>query len=332
MTARAFQYIWIQIFRMPFFSVIIPSYNKERYVATAIESILSQTFTDFEIIIVDDASSDESIRVVTPYLSENVRLLKHVQNKGLSAARNTGIKDAQGKMVALLDADDSWHPSYLQKIYDLTQKFPEVSLFATNYYEVYPTGKKMLPAHRFSGSSDDIMIADFFSVSLAQPIYCSCSFSFKKSVASSIGYYDESITFAEDIDFNIRANLRFQLAYSPQALVNYNMVSADQITHSPLTGRQLPNLDKYEQAEESESLRRYIDFNRYIFARHYKLEGNTRACRQMSSGINPKNLSLSQRILLSAPLWLIRLLGGIKERLRKSGIRVNTYANDQTST
>ncbi len=96
---------------MPAVSVIIPAYNCSVYLPEAIESVLTQTYTDIEIIVVDDGSTDDTPEVVAPYL-DRIRYIRQ-SNKGLPAARNTGIRASGGEFVALLDGDDSWLPEKL---------------------------------------------------------------------------------------------------------------------------------------------------------------------------------------------------------------------------
>jgi glycosyltransferase involved in cell wall biosynthesis len=317
-----------QIQKMPFFSVIVPLYNKEKYVANAINSILAQTFTDYEVIIVEDCSTDSSHDIAGGFNSDKVRIIEHEHNKGLSAARNTGIKAASGNYIALLDADDTWRPGYLQKIYSLIRQFPQARLFATNYYEVTPGQKPQLPVTGLSLLPEDAMVANFFESGLAQPVYCSCSFCFDISVAEDIGYYNEDITFAEDVDFNIRANLAYKLAYSPEPLVMYNVETGDQITTSPIVGRVLPDLDSYERyISKQPGLKKYLDFHRYIFARYYKSEGATAQFRKLQSRIDRRSLTKRQRFLLMAPSVIGQLFKTGKGVFRKKGFRVSSFRN-----
>ena len=97
---------------MSFFTVIIPLYNKEKYIENAIESVLNQTFTDFELLIIDDFSSDKSAKIASKFASDKVQILTHEKNLGLSASRNTGIKNANSNYITFLDADDLWQPTF----------------------------------------------------------------------------------------------------------------------------------------------------------------------------------------------------------------------------
>lgn len=311
---------------MPFFSVIIPLYNKEKFVENAVNSVLQQSFADFEIIIVEDCSTDKSREVVSKIQSNKIKILHHDKNKGLSASRNTGIKNATANYITFLDADDVWKPNYLEKINTLIQQFPEAKLYATNYEELYPNNLILLPKNNSSNIEKDTIIFDFFQISLAQPLYCSCSLCVDKSVFEKVGLYDEKITFGEDIDFNIRANSSYKLAYSKEALVTYTMFSENQITNTSIKNKVIPDFDVYEnQGNGNSSLKKYLDFNRYVFARHYKMGNDAVNFLKMKEGINLKNLNLKQQILLNAPLFLLQLTKKVKDYFIKKNIRIATY-------
>ena len=311
---------------MAFFSVIIPLYNKEKFIGNAVKSVLVQTFVDFEIIIVEDCSTDKSLEIVTAIKSDNIKIIQHENNKGLSASRNTGIKNAIANYVAFLDADDVWKPNYLETIYTLIQQFPETKLFATNFEELYPNNLIMLPKNNSSNYENDILIADFFASSLAQPLYHPCSLCVEKTVFERVGFFDEKITFAEDVDFNIRANDAFKLAYSQKNLVTYTMFSENQITNTNLKNKNIPDFDSYELlASKNPSLKKYLDFNRYVFAKHFKLENDNENYIKMKNGINLNNLNFKQQFLLKSPLFLLQFVKKLKHFFIRKGIRFSTY-------
>lgn len=101
--------------KVPTVSVVIPTYNREKTLSRSIDSVLAQTFDDFELIVVDDASTDDSASVVNQYDDPRIQFIIHDENKGGSAARNTGISHAEGEYIAFLDSDDEWTPTKLHK-------------------------------------------------------------------------------------------------------------------------------------------------------------------------------------------------------------------------
>lgn len=120
---------------MPFFSVIIPLFNKEKHIKRTLESVLKQTFKDFEIIIIDDGSSDNSYEIVQSISDDRIILVKQ-KNKGVSQARNNGIRKAKGKYITFLDADDEWVPEKLNQHFELHNGNPNLVWSCSAYRKV----------------------------------------------------------------------------------------------------------------------------------------------------------------------------------------------------
>ena len=263
--------------------------------------------------------------MISTVKSEKITIIKHALNKGLSASRNTGIKNSKSNYIAFLDADDYWKDTYLEEISSLIKSFSEAKLFATNYEELYQNDHILLPKNNADTLVEKSIILDFFEISLAQPLYCPSSFCVEKSVFDTIGFYDENIKFGEDVDFNIRANSVYQLAYSKIPLVKYTMISENQITQSLISGKVITNFDFFDTQKSSKSLKKFLDFNRYIMAKHYKAEKNYVEFEKMKKGINSNNLNIKQRILLNAPQPFLNLVKKLKLHFLTKGIRFTTY-------
>ena len=114
-------------------SIIIPLYNKEKYIKKCIESVLLQSITDFEIVIVDDGSTDNSIAIIKSFKNERIHIIRQ-RNQGPSKARNTGLKNASGEWILFLDADDILIPGSLETFLKLIHKYPNDKCFACNFY------------------------------------------------------------------------------------------------------------------------------------------------------------------------------------------------------
>ncbi len=310
---------------MPFFSIIIPLYNKENFIENTLKSVLAQTFDDFEILIVEDCSTDNSLKKVSGLVSSKVKIINHEKNKGLSASRNTGISNANGDYIAFLDADDIWKNTFLEEIKLLIDSFPNAKLFATNYEEVYTEKNIIFPKNNSEKLEKHSVIVDFFAISLAQPLYCPSSFCVHKSVFETVGLYNELITYGEDVDFNIRANSRFLLAYSTNPLVSYTAFSENQITKSRISEKRITDFDSYENDQISSSLKKFLDFKRYMMAKSYRLENDEEAFRKMKQNIDLKNLNYKQRLLLLSPKNGLLLIQKIKSFFISKGIRFTTY-------
>ncbi len=310
---------------MPFFTVIIPLYNKENFIRDAIKSILNQTFTDFELLIINDCSTDNSVNIASEFLSEKVQLIYQDKNSGLAATRNTGIKKANSNYVSFLDADDVWKPHFLEKIFHLIQNFPEARIFGTNYEEIWkgklktPINGSELLEKNYEG------YIDFFKLNLKQGIYCHGSVCFHKEVFEKIGFYNEKINFSEDLDFNIRANYYYKLAYDNSVQMSYFMQTENQITSSSLQNKTIPDYDLYEDwTKTNPDLKKYLDFERYVLGKRLKKNNDSR-WKKMIAPIDSKNLNWKQILLLKMPSFVLNSLDKVKLFLLKLGVKPSTY-------
>ena len=118
-------------------SVVIPLYNKERDILRTLQSVFAQTFTDYELIVVDDGSTDASVRIVVEAAKTHPLKLIQKSNGGVCSARNRGIRAAQGEYIALLDADDTWDKDYLQEQVKMINDFPKAAMWGINYAEMH---------------------------------------------------------------------------------------------------------------------------------------------------------------------------------------------------
>lgn len=310
---------------MAFFSVIIPLYNKENYIRRTIESILNQTFTDFELLIVNDCSTDNSLAIAKEFTSDKTRIIEHIENKGLAATRNTGVQQAESTYITFLDADDYWKPDFLKTIHELIVAYSEAHIFATNYEEDW-NGKTLIPTNGATKLSKNFSgYIDFFKLNIGQGIYCHGSVCFHKELFEKIGFYNERIEFSEDIDFNIRANFHFKLAYSTKREMTYAIKISNQITQNSILNKTIPDYSLYANWEKhSISLKKYLDFERYVLAKKLKKSGDKRwYC--VKKQIDLKNLNWKQQLLLFAPSFISSLFENSKNTLLRLGIKVTTY-------
>ncbi|HBK83480.1 MAG TPA: hypothetical protein DDZ41_07765 [Flavobacterium sp.] len=144
-----------------------------------------------------------------------------------------------------------------------------------------------------------------------------------------VGYYNEQITFSEDIDFNIRANYYFKLAYSNSVQMSYFMETDNQITRSLIVNLQVPNYDKYEDwAKLNPDLKKQLDFLRYVLAKNLKKNGDKILWKKIVKPIYFKNLNWKQIALLYVPKCVLLLLEKVKLKLIKKGIKIASYSNN----
>jgi glycosyltransferase involved in cell wall biosynthesis len=199
---------------MPLFSIVIPLYNKEKHIAHAIESVLNQTIQNFEIIVINDGSSDLSADIVKKYADERIRLINQ-ENHGVSYARNTGIKEAKSDLIAFLDADDEYKPFFLESILRLSITFPNAGLYATKFQVMKRYGKLVDPDFKFLPLTYDGLIHNYFRSSIfGHFIISSSAVCIPKKIFIDIGMFNENSSYGEDSDLYGRIAIKYSIAYS----------------------------------------------------------------------------------------------------------------------
>lgn len=204
-----------------FFSVIIPLFNKENEILNTLDSVLRQSFQDFEIIIIDDGSTDTSLPKVTTVQDERLRWFSG-PNKGVCSARNRGIKEAKGNYIALLDADDTWDPNYLLEQRKLIDDFPECAMWGINFAEVQNGNLiRELPTALPKGYRG--IVQDYFHMpGRISDLFCSSSVVIRKDVFEKIGFFDERLKYSEDVDMWWRIIANYPVAFYDRYMVFYN--------------------------------------------------------------------------------------------------------------
>jgi len=223
-------------------SVIIPLYNKERTISNTIESVLNQSYKDFELIIVNDGSTDRSINAVEKFKDDRIRIINK-SNGGVSSARNRGIMEAKSEWIAFLDGDDYWEPSFLSTLIDLKARYPDAGLYTGQYAQVN-NAKEIIRLDRFPLIDEGYF--DLFSYIYAVH---SSSILVNKHVFDICGFFDENLTHGEDTDMWIRIGLKFKLCYT-NSLISYYNTGGNPLSRSigkfpPFNKRFLSKIDNY---------------------------------------------------------------------------------------
>lgn len=207
------------------FSVIIPLYNKAPYVVKAIGSVLSQTFTDFELIIVDDGSNDDSAQVAEKAIEgrDNCRLIRQ-ENAGVSMARNNGVALSHGDYLCFLDADDWWAPTFLEEMSKLIDEFPEAGIYGTGYTIVNETKRKtrVAPIGVETGFERGyINYCQVYAKTLAMPLWTG-AVCIPRAVFDEMKGFPKGIKLGEDFLLWIRIALKHKVAFLNKPLSYYN--------------------------------------------------------------------------------------------------------------
>ena len=209
-----------------YISVVIPLYNKQNAIAATLQSVLAQTYTNYEIIVVDDGSTDRSAEVAetilqecTVYGVECKGMVVRKANSGVSSARNRGIQEAKYDYIALLDGDDLWDEHYLEEQVRLIQDFPEAKMWGVNYAFVkYGTTTKY---NQGLGDGYRGYVKNYFETKHGD-LYCSSSVIIRKDAFDITGCFDERIAYSEDLDMWYRIILHYPVVFYDKVLAYYN--------------------------------------------------------------------------------------------------------------
>jgi glycosyltransferase involved in cell wall biosynthesis len=205
----------------PLFSVIIPLYNRAHLIGRAIESVLGQSFKEFELIVVDDGSTDGGGDVAANY--PGVRVLRQ-PNRGVAAARNAGIKAARGSIIALLDSDDVWRPEHLATHYRFFAQNPDYLIHQTD--EVWIRDGRFLNKKKIHQKKGGMIFAESCRLCLISP----SAVAMRRRLFDEVGLFDEDFEVCEDYELWLRVTRRYEVGYTPKATVIKYGGHADQLS------------------------------------------------------------------------------------------------------
>lgn len=202
---------------MPLVSVIVPVFNMDRYVAETLDSVLTQTFRDFEVIVVDDGSTDATPEILKGYGSR-IRVIRRT-NGGCPAALNTGLREAQGMWIAWVSADDLWEPTKLERQIEVIDRKPGVGMVYTDYVYIDKDGMVLSREHFPCPPTRRKTILRL----IRRCFVNGSSTLIRRDVFDAIGPYDEFEPLIFDWDIDLRIALAFDLAHVPEPLVRYRI-------------------------------------------------------------------------------------------------------------
>ncbi len=308
---------------MPKFSVVITVFNKEKYIAQTLNSVFAQTFQDFEVVVLNDGSTDNSEAEIAKFDDPRLRYFSQ-RNQGAGAARNAAIAKAQAEYIALLDADDYWHPYYLEEQNRLTVQYPSQSVFATAA-EIKRNGKTFKNQYSIKTFGKDATVVNYFDASQLDSVLHSSSTVLKKDVFKNVGWYDPKIKSGQDTDLYVRIGLKYKVVFSPKVCATY-IIRKNSLFQSVKNLEEKANFEAYETFEKDNSaLKKFLDLNRYSLCILAKMEGNKEAFQKNLKKINLENLSKKQQFLLRQNKTILKYLSKTKHNLEKLGLRLGTF-------
>ncbi|MBN1405702.1 MAG: glycosyltransferase family 2 protein [Candidatus Omnitrophica bacterium] len=199
-------------------SVIMTAYNEEKYISQAVESVLNQAYRDFELIIINDGSTDNTLEALNKYNDPRTRIINNEKNAGPAAARNLGIKTAVGKYCAIFDADDISLPERFSAQITFMEQNPGIAVVGTDYCEIDEKGVFKRKIKKFT---NDSQIKRHLSLQTGDTCLAHTTSMFRKKAVEAIGFYDEEMIVCEDKDLWIRlADEGYNFANIAGVLVN----------------------------------------------------------------------------------------------------------------
>jgi len=294
---------------MSIFSVVISVYNKADYIENTLKSVVNQSFDDFEVIVVNDGSSDNSLEIINSINDDRISVIT-TENLGASMARNKGIEESNSDFIALLDGDDYWDKDYLKTIYEAISIFPNQKVFSVAIAQKYKN--KIVPVNYSFNQTETFRIHNFFESSKKYSLLSSSSVVFHKAIIKQTGKFDPNIVSGQDTDLWIRFGLHYDIVFINKQLVTYTH-NTNSLSNTTFNLSQKPKFDNYLTYEKDNPiLKAYLDKNRYSMAILSKFQNDKKSFEFYLNNIDFKNLNTKQKLLLKSPLWFLKLLQKVK--------------------
>lgn len=290
---------------MPFFSIIIPVYNKTNFIENTLKSVFQQSFTDYEILLINDGSTDDSESKILTFNDSRIHYYSK-KNEGVSETRNLGIEKAKSEFIVFLDADDYWYPNFLEEMFLLIKMFPEQSVFSAAI-EIENT-KTVIPSSYSIEKVSDNVIVNYFEASYKEGVlFTSCAV-FHKSVFEKVGKFDPLIKSGQDTDLWIRIGIIYPVVFSFKILTRY-IYDPNSLSKKKSFMNNKMNFSKFsDQEKKNLALKKFLDLNRFSLAIKSKMYGDKSNFEKYAIDIDMKNLTLKKRILLNLPAIFLKLL------------------------
>lgn len=290
--------------RKPFFSIVMSVYNKAKFISGTIQSVLDQSYKDFEIILVNDGSNDSSLEIINGFEDSRLRVVDQ-PNLGAAAARNTGIKQSEGKFVALLDGDDLWKTQYLAEMHRAILDNPEIDVFSCAIAHLIK--QKAIPVPYNPKLRLDAIV-DYFEGSSKHSILTSSSIVFNSNILSTIGYFNEDLETGEDTDLWIRIGIKYKIYFLSEQLVYY-VGNSSSLSNNSFDISKKPLFNNYKKQEaRNKYLRRFLNRNRYSMALMSKIHKDKCNFEYYYSEISLSELTIKEKIFLITPRPILNIL------------------------
>lgn len=315
----------------PHFSIIMPLYNKAPYVRKAVESVVGQTYTDWEMIIVDNGSTDGSSEIVARITDSRIRIVRLADNIGPGAARNRGVAESTAPWICFLDADDWWETTFLEEMAGLIERHPDAGIYGTSYFIVKNGKKRIAPIGVDEGFVEgEINYCQVYAKTLCMPL-TSISVCIPRTVFDATGGFPTNIRLGEDFLLWVRIALNDKVVLLKKPLSNYNQdVNATyRGTHNKKydpDSFMTFHFDQFKEEEETnKDLKLLLDRIRVYTLMNFRQHNlYPNRVRQEIAKVDFSNVKPIYRFYYQAPFWIVRifcttriLLSKIKQTLKR---------------
>ncbi|WP_165456811.1 glycosyltransferase family 2 protein [Aquabacterium lacunae] len=246
----------------------MPAYNRQACIGSSIDSVLTQTFSDFELLVIDDGSTDGTGKIVESYSDKRIRYYR-IENSGVSVARNFGINVSSGDLIFFLDSDDCWHSRYLELQLDAFHRHPSASWAATGYFSV-DTKFFPLPDWDVIEEKQSFLVSDLPKFWIVDGGFLTSCVGVRRSVLASLQYHfppGESV--GEDMDLWLRLGEISSLVFTPTKLMAYRTDGHDSITkNAKVNANLLPYLIRLKARYDRGNVPQRIKVSTRLFINH----------------------------------------------------------------
>ncbi len=318
----------------PAFSVVIPLYNKAKSISATVRSVLAQDVGDFEIIVVNDGSTDRGPAIVSGIRDRRLRIV-HQKNAGVSAARNRGVSSSRAEQIVFLDADDLWQPTLLSTMRGLVQRFPSAGIYATGYTVVDRRGRHdiRVPAELLGGDEEGVLKNYFRAAWSGWPPIHTSSICMPKRVFEAAGGFPSGVHCGQDTALWAKVALSSDIVISRENGAIYNLEGPENNTRFRYYGSAayfdyLGLLSEHPGFVFQDDLEKYVVQKMYDMAVTAVVHGDDpKTARDILRRVDSRHLRARRRLitgLLLLPRWTRRAMFHCKQcvKTKSSSYRI----------
>lgn len=310
---------------MVFFSIVIPLFNKANHVENTIKSILSQTFIDYEIIVINDGSTDNSEALIRNFNDNRIQIYSQ-KNQGVSAARNLGIEKSKGKLIAFMDADDYWFPDHLQELANLYYDFPNCGIYCSHHKIGISKKHFQIPVYNGIDQSFRGIVSDYFFSNKPFRITWTSSLAIPKEILQKFEGFTPGVTNGQDLELWTKIGIEHTVALTNKTTAIYNNNIPDSLAKRHVNSMKLMDFEQFKQSEkENTSLKNFLDLYRIEYGLRYYIFGNKEKANFYLKDVAQQNISLKVQLLLKIPAVFLRSFLKLKNALKRFGFDFSIY-------